>query len=274
MSDRISEINELAQRCYHYYQEHHKNDDNGIEKIYHLFTVDLSDCSKIISDEIVVMIQVINEQLGYKMTKAVYEGWCWNPNMPPFYQSTMHLYKRRKNDVRSGGPTDIPLGHPDPKPNPEKKVVDREMIIQSLRLMNDTVRMNIKKSPNKICYYQLFYTGCITQCLYKNSEVLILLPSQTETCIDLAFADHYLEDTITELCDIPDSMLKPISEFSGFKVEKEPCGYPLLASVFQTYVRKITNGKKHPNDSAISQSKKKFALLKEEILGQLEEMFS
>ena len=158
------------------------------------------------------------------------------------------------DDTGEGTALDIP----DAQSDPQKRMEDRDHIIRLISLLNRAVQMKMKAAQTKFCYTQRFYTEWITYLLHTDNILLRWLPAQTESRMDLAFANHYLQGQIAALSDVITAELKPLLAFTGKDSDTRPCGYSLHTVVYQTYIENVTEGKKRPNASAVSQQRTKF----------------
>jgi hypothetical protein len=294
-SEKYRPLNELAAA---YWEEKQKSTEsseynNILHKLFDEFNkVMLSyvqhkykDISEVHTKDIV--FDLFCEQLGYNQSGK--KG--WNPEMGPFGQTSAHLLVLRcntflnkqstENDRRvqtfyDEDSTDAEkaeaeanlYGESKPDERPDSQTQMHDLTFHVFQVLNDAVQVAISKSPNKFCYAMRFYTEMIAKLIYDNTIELRDLPELTETRMDIAFADSFLEQKIASLPDIKGAALKSLQCFTGKETDaQKSCGYDLFTVVYQQYVEAVKE--KKPNDSAISQQRTKFRELLREAGMQL-----
>ena len=202
----------------------------------------------------------------------------WNPEMGPFIGcfltklkwecSTLRAKKnkREKNELPDTMPSDDPDEEysrfdriPDNAVQADSDIEVSIMMENYIRLLNDEVKLLIKKSPNKFCYAMRFFTEWIARQIMEPQirNILSLIPSSADDCVDLPFASSFMNDDVSTVSEIKDRNLKMLSAFSGHEKDAmTPCGFDLKNIVYVKYVSAVTG--KAISDSIISNHRKAF----------------
>ena len=271
----IEQLNRLAEECYELRQAGKRSEfDNKLTRLFDLYQKVMERTVEKTQRNEELIVNLFAYQWGFKgKNLELTEG--WNPEKP-FYQSSKNLLmKRQKNKGKDWDQLDDGtetkdeegnrrnLQQQDPGPTPDQQIEMQSTTVYFFDLMNDMVQYAIMHSPNKFCYPQRFYTELVAKTLQSHAVFVGDIPTRTENCIDLGFADSFLEEQIGSLPDIAGAQLKSLRCFTGKDGdEKTPCGYDLHTVVYQAYIETVTA--KRPNDSAISQQRSKFKNLLQE----------
>lgn len=272
----IEEVNRLAVECYRFRQDGNVSEfDNKMTKLYNLFLELMKKRLTKSSHGEDILLELFEYQWGYSQKQKA----GWNPDeQPPFYQATASLLERRLHGQPESDPRKVPLDDgtgttgtdgsggeqsarplekADLNPGPAQLAEEKDTIICVLEIMNDAVRMQKQKAPNKFCYPVAFYTEFVSKMIHDHIIPAEDVPGRTADRIDLVFAESYMDRKIKSIPDIAAAELKKLSCFTGKDTDAEKyCGYDLKSAVYRQYIQSSTG--KMPNDSAISQQRTKF----------------
>lgn len=276
----IEQLNRLAEECYELRQAGKTSEfDNKLTQLFDLYLRTMKKTVAQTQNHEELLINLFAYQWGYK-GRQIEQTEGWTPEKP-FYQVSKGLLNRRLKtrqkewaQLDDGSETKDEEGNrrnlqlPDPRPTPDQEAEQNNIVTFIFDLMNDIVLNALKGSPNKFCYPQRFYTELVAKMIQTHAASVRDIPARTENCIDLAFADSFLEEQIGALPDLAGARLKSLRCFTGKDAdEKTPCGYDLRTAVYQTYIEAVTGKRK--NDSAISQQRSKFKDLLQAVRTQI-----
>ena len=252
---RIKELNCLANTCYNICQDGNTSEFNNklTELFDKYFSIMIEKYPHSKRNEEII-IEVFEYQLGYKKKDGKLKHTNgWNPKIP-FYQASKHLLDKRINTSEPCNGPEIGEDEPVAPPVSPESYENIELIFF---MINDAVQVMVKSAPNKFCYSTRFYTEFVSKMINEEHIPLKYIPLQTESSIDLDFADSFLEKKIDTMSDIKGAYLKSLFCFTNKEEDKNtPCGYDLHITVYQKYIE--SKGRNRPTASAISQQRTKF----------------